>query len=61
MGLDPEARPMYGLDGRAGPLDQPEGFLKGNTLGSYVHLHFGSNPDAARSFADLCAASSVST
>ncbi len=24
-----------------------EGYLQGNTLGGYVHLHFGSNPEAA--------------
>lgn len=27
-----------------------EGYLVGSTLGSYIHLHFGSNPDAAQQF-----------
>ncbi|MBG0777701.1 MAG: cobyrinate a,c-diamide synthase [Desulfovibrionaceae bacterium] len=27
-----------------------------NVLGSYIHLHFGSNPEAARAFVDRCAA-----
>ena len=41
----------YALSSRRGPLDAPGGFLAGNTLGSYVHLHFASNPDLARNFA----------
>ncbi len=45
----------YALSGRQGALDVREGFLIGNTLGSYVHLHFGSNPQAARHFAAACA------
>lgn len=32
-----------------------EGFLVGQTLMSYVHLHFGSNPGLARAFVDRCA------
>jgi len=44
------ASAVYRLSGRKGPLDAPEGFLSGNTLGSYVHLHFASNPDLAGNF-----------
>jgi len=43
---------IYFLRDRKGPRDTPEGFLVGNTLGSYVHLHFGSG-NVARSFVDF--------
>lgn len=46
--------PVYALSGRKGPLDEPEGFVSGNTLGSYVHLHFGSNPEIAKAFVKAC-------
>ena len=45
---------VYAMTGRKGPLDAQEGYLCGNTLGSYVHLHFGSNPQAATHFVGLC-------
>ena len=36
---------------RAGQVeDTKEGYVKGNVLGSYVHLHFYSNPRFAKSF-----------
>ena len=31
-----------------------EGFVYRNTLASYVHLHFASNPDFARGFVERC-------
>lgn len=31
-----------------------EGFKKGNTIGSYIHLHFASNPEIAKNFIDCC-------
>lgn len=45
---------IYALSGRLGDLDTREGFLLDRTLGSYVHLHFGSNPQAARNFVAAC-------
>jgi cobyrinic acid a,c-diamide synthase len=46
--------PVYSLSGRKGPLDTQEGFVTWNTLGSYVHLHFGSNPEIPRAFVQAC-------
>ncbi|WP_272701036.1 cobyrinate a,c-diamide synthase [Desulfovibrio sp. Fe33] len=46
--------PVYSMSGRKGRIDAPEGFVTRNTLGSYVHLHFASNPEIARSFVRLC-------
>ncbi|MHC1788204.1 cobyrinate a,c-diamide synthase [Solidesulfovibrio sp.] len=53
----PDGTPTaYALAGRRGVIDAPEGFVAGATLGSYVHLHFGSNPGVAACFATACAA-----
>jgi len=48
----PDVPAVYDLKGRAGRLEVPEGFLRGNTLGSYVHLHFASNPAVAANFVE---------
>ncbi len=45
---------VYQLTGRHG-APRAEGFLVGNALLSYIHLHFGSNPDLAPSFVEACA------
>jgi cobyrinic acid a,c-diamide synthase len=34
-----------------------EGYCHKNCLGSYVHLHFGSNPEFARGFVTACGGS----
>ncbi|WP_243357919.1 cobyrinate a,c-diamide synthase [Fundidesulfovibrio terrae] len=46
----PDAPAVYALSGRKGIIEAQEGFLSGNTLASYVHLHFASNPDIAGFF-----------
>jgi len=53
-GADPDAAPLYRVRDRRGWTDQAEGFAKGNTLGSYIHLHLASNPDAAAAFVAAC-------
>lgn len=45
---------IYSLTGRKGPLAGPEGFVRDNTLGSYVHLHFASTPGIAEAFVEAC-------
>lgn len=54
-GIDPVLmHPVYAMTGRKGRIDAPEGFLRARTLGSYVHLHFGSRPEMAASFVNAC-------
>jgi cobyrinic acid a,c-diamide synthase len=53
---DPDAQPLYKVRDRRGWTDQAEGFVKRNTLGSYIHLHLASNPDAAAAFVEACRA-----
>jgi cobyrinic acid a,c-diamide synthase len=38
---------VYSVTNGAGEELQPEGYRTGNTLASYIHIHFGSNPEAA--------------
>ncbi|CCO22751.1 cobyrinate a,c-diamide synthase [Maridesulfovibrio hydrothermalis] len=41
-------------------IPKTEGFtVNGNTLGSYIHLHFASNPEVARNFVEACVNSSL--
>lgn len=44
----------YDVAGRKGPVPETFGFSTGNTLASYVHLHFGSNPLLADTFVSSC-------
>ncbi len=45
-------RRAYRLRTRRGGEEQPEGYVWGTVLASYVHLHFGSNPGVARALVD---------
>ena len=45
---------VYRLSDRNGVPHAAEGYVAHRTLGSYVHLHFGSCPAAARHFVDAC-------
>ena len=46
-----EVARSYRVQNARGEAQPPEGYRIGATLGGYIHLHFGSNPDfAARLF-----------
>jgi cobyrinic acid a,c-diamide synthase len=45
---------VYRVEGRAGIQESLEGYRVNRTLGSYVHLHFGSQPAASPAFVDAC-------
>ena len=44
----------YEVIGRKGPAPTARAYQKGNVLASYLHLHFGSNPDLAPSLVESC-------
>jgi cobyrinic acid a,c-diamide synthase len=46
----------YRIADRAGVERPAEGYMVRRTLGSYIHLHFGSAPRAAQSFVESCRA-----
>ena len=46
----------YSISDRSGMDKAPEGYVINHTLGSYNHLHFGSQPDVARCFVENCLA-----
>jgi cobyrinic acid a,c-diamide synthase len=45
---------VYRMADRSGVDKAPEGYQTNQTLGSYNHLHFGSQPAAAASFVENC-------
>ena len=51
-----DAPVVYAVTSRFGESGIEEGFQVNNTLGSYIHLHFGSQPDAAAAFVRACLA-----
>ncbi len=50
----PDVQNVYRISDRSGLDKPPDGYLKNRTLGSYNHLHFGSQPEAARYFIENC-------
>jgi cobyrinic acid a,c-diamide synthase len=49
-----ELAKQYQITGRQGQKAAAEGFSWNNVLASYVHLHFGSNPETARHLLESC-------
>jgi cobyrinic acid a,c-diamide synthase len=47
-------RRVYRVEGRKGRNGFAEGYQINQTLGSYIHLHFGSRSETARDFATAC-------
>lgn len=45
---------VYTVSNRSGETQMAEGYQTHRTLGSYIHLHFGSEPEAARNFVNAC-------
>jgi cobyrinic acid a,c-diamide synthase len=45
---------IYRVAGRDGIERSVEGFVTHRTLGSYIHLHFASAPQAAKAFVECC-------
>ncbi len=52
---DTRADNVYEVSSRAGQDIQLKGYQTANTLGSYLHLHFGSNLSCAAHFVKICA------
>jgi len=54
LSLPGDMETFYNVADRAGADKTGEGFFARRTLGSYIHLHFGSFPGAAKEFVDSC-------
>ena len=52
----PQVQNAYRISDRSGLDKPPDGYQTKRTLGSYNHLHFGSQPQAAKCFVDNCLA-----
>jgi cobyrinic acid a,c-diamide synthase len=52
--LDPGVQTVYRISDRSGVKKPPAGYQVNRTLGSYNHLHFGSQPSAAAGFVKSC-------
>lgn len=51
---NPHTSNVYRVTSRAGQDIQVNGYQINNTLGSYLHVHFGSNPESAKAFVHAC-------
>jgi len=54
VNLSRDVPTVYSISDRSGLDKAPEGYVINHTLGSYNHLHFGSQPDAAGCFVENC-------
>jgi cobyrinic acid a,c-diamide synthase len=54
VSLSRDVPTAYSISDRSGMDKAPEGYVLNQTLGSYNHLHFGSQPGAARCFVENC-------
>jgi cobyrinic acid a,c-diamide synthase len=54
MDLPGTVQTCYGLSRRGSEKLGVEGYRTVNVLGSYIHLHFGSNPQLATNFVAFC-------
>ena len=54
INLMPGYQTVYRISDRSGVDKSPEGYQLNRTLGSYHHLHFGSQPAAAAKFVENC-------
>jgi len=52
----PDVPNAYRISDRSGLDKPPDGYVVKRTLGSYNHLHFGSQPQAAKHFVENCLA-----
>ena len=54
QGTPSSIKTVYDLDYEKGMERKAEGFVIRRTLGSYIHLHWGSNPSTAKYFVKFC-------
>lgn len=52
--LSADTETVYRISDRAGMEKPPGGYVVHRTLGSYNHLHFGSQPETAKHFVESC-------
>lgn len=54
MEMPESVKRVYRVSARNGQQQFAEGYSKGHVLGSYIHLHFSSNPQVADNFVAAC-------